>query len=120
MVNKSKNHWHLSLAQWLLITLISLSPTLGTEILVLLFGNKSNALILALLPALPFLGFGWVGGIALAALFPNPNLQPLTYYTGFSVTVFVLAYLCLVNWKYHRAKKKANQVNETGGAIHPR
>jgi hypothetical protein len=119
MVNKLQNHWHLSLLQGFLITIISLSPTLGAQIISSLFGDKSPAIILALLPALPFLPFGWVGGIIFAALFSNPSLKPLAYYTGFSLTVFALAYICLVNWRYHRAKKKAEKVNEAGGAIHP-
>jgi high-affinity Fe2+/Pb2+ permease len=119
MIDKSKNHWRLSLMQFFLITVISLSPTLGAQIIYSLFGDKSPAIIFALLPALPFLAFGWVGGITFATLFSNPSLKSLAYYTGFSLTVFALAYMCLVNWRYHRAKKKSAKVNEEGGAIHP-
>ena len=119
MVDKLKNHWHLSLVQVFLITAIALSPTLGAQILSSLFGNKSSAIILALLPALPFLPFGWVGGMTFTTLFSNKELQLLAYQTGFSITVFALAYLCLVNWRYHRAKKKIEKVNEAGGVIHP-
>ncbi|OGP66715.1 MAG: hypothetical protein A2W27_00620 [Deltaproteobacteria bacterium RBG_16_44_11] len=119
MVDKLKNHWHLSLLQVFLITIISLSPTLGAQILSSLFGDKSPVILIAFLPALPFLPFGWLGGITFAALFSNTELQPLAYYTGFSLTIFALAYLCLVNFRYHRAKKKTEQVKAANEPIHP-
>ncbi|MCB1617868.1 MAG: hypothetical protein KDI08_04075 [Pseudomonadales bacterium] len=58
-----------------------------------------------LVPQVPFLAFGYLGGGLFMAIFPS---QPWAYQLGLSFTVFLLTYLALVSWRWHREGKRPN------------
>jgi hypothetical protein len=56
-----------------------------------------------LFPQAPLLAFGYLGGGLFMAIFPR---QPWAYPLGLSFTVFLLTYLILVSWRWHRESKR--------------
>lgn len=54
---------------------------------------------------MPFLAFGYLGGGLFMAIFPG---HPWAYQLGLSFTVFLLTYLALVSWRWHREGKRPN------------
>lgn len=102
--SESASNWRLTLVNALCLGAIALSPTLGVHLLAVLFGPGQHTL-LALLPALPFLPFGGFGGELAAGALGSSLQSSLAYALGMSITVFALAYLCLVNRRYVRARK---------------
>ncbi len=101
-MNTSRSHWSLSWKNTIALIGIALSPL--TYIPLRSWFGEGVAM-LAAIPALPFLPIGWIGGKLLSVLAPNPALHLWFYGAGFSIGVFLIAYLCLVNWRYNRAKK---------------
>lgn len=58
-----------------------------------------------LFPQAPFLPFGYLGGGLFMAIFPG---QSWAYPLGLSFTVFLITYLALVSWRWHRDGKHPN------------
>jgi len=58
-----------------------------------------------LFPQAPFLAFGYLGGGLFMAIFPG---QSWAYPLGLSFTIFLLTYLVLVSWRWHRESKRPN------------
>lgn len=58
-----------------------------------------------LFPQAPFLGFGYLGGGLFMAIFPG---RPWAFPLGLCCMVFLLTYLALVGWRWHRDGKRPN------------
>jgi CHASE2 domain-containing sensor protein len=58
-----------------------------------------------LFPQAPFLAFGYLGGGLFMFIFPG---QPWAYPLGLCFTIFLLTYLALVSWRWHRDGKRPN------------
>jgi hypothetical protein len=99
--------WRLTPLQCVALIGVALSPTLGEEALGALWGPGPHT-VWALLPAFPFLPLGWIGGmLAVSLMAPVLPLLPqgVVYACGFSLTVFLTAWLCLAQWRGHRRKR---------------
>lgn len=103
MTEYSNRNWKLNYRSFLGLLAVSLYPLLYVSIRSA-FGE--GLAMFAMLPLVPILPFGWFGGEMLSTLAPSKELHLVYYGAGFSIGVFLMAYLCLVNWKYHQAKKQ--------------
>jgi hypothetical protein len=84
--------------RWQLFALVVLS--LWPIVISLLFPSKP---MVSILPVVLFAPIGWMVGVIFALPFGGSEF---VYQIGFSIGVFLIAYLCLVNWRYVRAKKR--------------
>lgn len=103
MPEEKFRNWKLSRKSICWLLAVSLYPLLYVPFR-FLFG-ETMALV-AMTPILPVLPFGWFGGELAGTLAPIEEVHLVFYGAGFSIGVFVISYLCLVNWKHHHEKKK--------------
>lgn len=109
-------HWKLERREWLILAAISVLPLLDVP-LRSHYGKGVAMLVTA--PALPFFPAGWFFAEMAVTLAPSAELKPLLYGIGFSVGVFLLAYICLANWRYHHPRKKC-LTNQSSTALRGR
>jgi hypothetical protein len=96
--NKELKYWRLRWWQLALLLIWSAWPWICNW----LFPGHAE---LWLFPQAPFLAFGYLGGDLSMTIFPG---QPWAYQFGLSFTVFLITYLALVSWRWHRDGKRPN------------
>jgi hypothetical protein len=95
-------HWKLERRDWLILAVISALPL----VYVPLRSHYGEAIaMLAMTPTLLFAPVGWFFAEMAGTLAPSPELQHWFYGVGFSLGVFLFAYICLANWRYHHPRK---------------